>query len=133
MKYILSLVCLIVTLGLNAQSKILKTYHENGKLKTVYTYQDASNYTVENFYDNGNLMETGRFVNAKMDGIWLNFAESGIRAGEAIYVDGVKSGNWKVYDQVGNLKYEITYANNRKVNTVSFDANGQNLAETTPR
>jgi antitoxin component YwqK of YwqJK toxin-antitoxin module len=52
MKYILSLVCLIVTFGLNAQSKVLKTYYDNGKLKTVYTYQDASNYSVENFCDN---------------------------------------------------------------------------------
>ncbi len=133
MKYILSLVCLIVTLGLNAQSKELKTYHENGRLKTVYTYQDASNYTVENFFENGNLMETGRFVNAKMDGIWLNFTESGLRAGEAFYLNGIKSGDWKIYDPSGNLKYKITYANNRIVNSETFDSSGQNLAETSPR
>jgi antitoxin component YwqK of YwqJK toxin-antitoxin module len=133
MKYILSIVCLLIGLVSNAQNKELKTYYDNGKLKSIYNYQDASNYTVQNFFENGNLSETGRFVNAKMDGVWLNFSENGIRSGEAFYVNGVKSGNWKIYDQVGSLKYEITYANNRKVNSVSFDANGQNLAETTPR
>jgi antitoxin component YwqK of YwqJK toxin-antitoxin module len=133
MKYILSIVCLFVGLFLNAQNKELKTYYDNGKLKSIYNYQDASNYTVQNFFENGNLSETGRFVNAKMDGVWVNFTENGQRAGEAFYSNGVKTGDWKVYDQTGSLKYKITYQNDRIVNAVSLDSNGQNLAETSPR
>jgi antitoxin component YwqK of YwqJK toxin-antitoxin module len=133
MKYFLSLVCLIAGLVLNAQTKELKTYFDNGKLKSTYNYQDAANYTVQNFFENGNLMETGRFVNAKMDGIWVNYSENGQRAGEAFYSNGVKTGDWKVYDLTGMLKYKITYQNDRIVNAISLDANGQNLAETTPR
>ena len=133
MKYILSIVCLFVGLLSNAQNKELKTYYDNGKLKSIYNYQDASNYTVQNFFENGNLSETGRFVNAKMDGVWVNYTENGQRAGEAFYSNGVKTGDWKVYDQTGSLKYKITYQNDRIVNAVSLDPNGQNLAETSPR
>jgi antitoxin component YwqK of YwqJK toxin-antitoxin module len=133
MKYILSIVCLFVGLLSNAQNKELKTYYDNGKLKSIYNYQDASNYTVQNFFENGNLSETGRFVNAKMDGVWVNYTENGQRAGEAFYSNGVKTGDWKVYDQTGALKYKITYQNDRIVNAVSLDSNGQNLAETSPR
>ena len=133
MKYILSIVCLFVGLLSNAQNKELKTYYDNGKLKSIYNYQDASNYTVQNFFENGNLSETGRFVNAKMDGVWVNFTENGQRAGEAFYSNGVKTGDWKVYDQTGALKYKITYQNDRILNAVSLDSNGQNLAETSPR
>jgi antitoxin component YwqK of YwqJK toxin-antitoxin module len=133
MKYILSIVCLFVGLLSNAQNKELKTYYDNGKLKSIYNYQDASNYTVQNFFENGNLSETGRFVNAKMDGVWVNYTENGQRAGEAFYSNGVKTGDWKVYDQTGSLKYKITYQNDRIVNAVSLDSNGQNLAETSPR
>jgi antitoxin component YwqK of YwqJK toxin-antitoxin module len=133
MKYILSIVCLFVGLLSNAQNKELKTYYDNGKLKSIYNYQDASNYTVQNFFENGNLSETGRFVNAKMDGVWVNYTENGQRAGEAFYSSGVKTGDWKVYDQTGSLKYKITYQNDRIVNAVSLDSNGQNLAETSPR
>lgn len=133
MKYILSIVCLFVGLLSNAQNKELKTYYDNGNLKSIYVYQDASNYTVQNFFENGNLSETGRFVNAKMDGVWVNYTENGQRAGEAFYSNGVKTGDWKVYDQTGALKYKITYQNDRIVNAVSLDSNGQNLAETSPR
>lgn len=133
MKSLVAIVLFLSGFALNAQNKELKTYFESGSVKSIYSYADAANYTVQNFYPNGKLQETGTFVNGKMNGTWVSYLENGQKSGEAFYANGVKTGDWKIYDQTGVLKYSITYANDKMVNAVSLDANGQHIAETSPR
>ncbi len=124
---------LFSSVALLAQNKEINTFYDNGAIKSTYHYSDASNYEVINYYISGKIMESGRFINGKMDGTWISYNESGLKSGEALYVRGEKSGDWKMYDETGSLRYKISYANNRIVNAVNFDALGRSIAESKSR
>jgi hypothetical protein len=91
-----------ISFELSAQRE-LKTFFDNGTVKSSYKYTDLNNYDVSNFYTSGKLMETGSFVNGKMNGLWTSYSENGVKSGEAFYSNGIKSGEWKIYDEVGSL------------------------------
>jgi len=129
----LLLICLLSTSGLFAQNKEINTFYDNGGTKTTYKYKDASNYEVVNYYISGKIMETGRFVNGKMEGNWISYHESGLKSGEAFYTHGEKNGEWRTFDETGSIRYKIVYANNRIINAVNFDASGKSIAETKSR
>jgi len=129
MKSLLLLLLLSAT-GLFAQNKEIKTYYDNGAVKSMYHYSDASNYAVTNYFQSGTVMETGRFVNGKMDGTWISYHESGLRSGEAFYALGQKTGEWKMFDETGSVRYKLLYANNKLVNASNFDSSGKAIAET---
>jgi antitoxin component YwqK of YwqJK toxin-antitoxin module len=130
MKSFLVIILAFFSVATFAKGKELKTYYENGALKSKYVYSDASNYEVINYYSNGKLMEAGKFVNGKMDGLWISYNVQGMVAGEANYLNGEKSGDWKIYDDSGSLRYKITYSANRIVNAVNYDAAGNSIADT---
>jgi antitoxin component YwqK of YwqJK toxin-antitoxin module len=123
----------LLSLGLLAQNKEVNTFFDNGMVKSTYRYTNTKNYEVINFYASGKMMESGRFVNGKMDGNWTAYAENGVRISEAFYKNGEKSGEWRIYDDSGALRYKILYDANRIVSAVNFDANGNSIAETRTR
>jgi antitoxin component YwqK of YwqJK toxin-antitoxin module len=125
------MLCLLVAISceLSAQKEV-KTFFDNGVVKSSYKYTDLNNYEVTNFYTSGKPMETGSFVNGKMNGLWVSYSEAGLKSGEATYVNGIKSGEWKIYDESGALKYKILYADNHIVSASNFDAAGKAVAET---
>lgn len=130
MKNLFVLIFALMGFGLFAQVKEVHTYFDNGMIKSTYRYNNTRNYEVFNFYPSGKLMESGRFAGGKMDGAWISYAENGIRTGEAFYKNGEKSGEWKIYDESGMIRYKINYDANRIVSAVNFDANGNSIAET---
>ena len=130
MKKLIGFAFVLLSLSLSAQNNEVKTYYDNGMVKSSYRYTSARNYEVINYYRNGKAMETGRFVNGKMEGVWVTFAENGVRNSEGNYRNGEKSGEWKVYHDNGVLRYKIVYDANRIVSAVNFDAHGKAVAET---
>jgi antitoxin component YwqK of YwqJK toxin-antitoxin module len=129
MKNVVLFFLVAISFELSAQRE-LKTFFDNGTTKSSYKYTDLNNYDVSNFYITGKLMETGSFVNGKMNGLWTSYSENGVKSGEAFYLNGIKSGEWKIYDEVGSLKYKITYADNHIVSALNFDTAGKTVAET---
>jgi antitoxin component YwqK of YwqJK toxin-antitoxin module len=116
-----------------AQQKELHTFYDNGTIKSTYQYTDENNYQVTNYYPSGSVMETGAFVDGKLNGVWTSFSASGIKTGEAVYSLGQREGEWKMYDESGNLRYSISYAANKMVSANSYDINGKLVAETHSR
>lgn len=112
-----------------AQQKELHTFYEDGSLKSAYSYSDENNYTVVNYYPSGTVMETGSFLNGNLNGTWISFSAKGIKTGEAVYVNGSREGEWKMFDDAGNVRYKINYAANRIVSANSYDSNGKLVAE----
>lgn len=133
MKNLILIGLMCVSFSLAAQQKDLRTFYDDGSIKSLYSYTDADNYNVTNYYPNGKVKERGQFVNGKMSGVWNSFNESGVLTAEASYVDGQKEGEWRVYDGSGALRYKVTYANNRMANATSFDQAGKLVAETQAR
>jgi len=133
MKNLLLIVLVFVSVSVVAQQKELRTFFDNGTVKSVYIYSSSENYHVTNYFTNGKMMETGQFVNGKMDGVWTSFNEQAVQTGEATYSEGVKTGDWKIFDASGAIRYKITYANNRIVTATNFDQAGKLVAESHSR
>jgi antitoxin component YwqK of YwqJK toxin-antitoxin module len=133
MKNLILTLFVFASMSLMAQQKELRTFYDNGSVKSVYVYTSAENYKVTNYFMNGKLMESGQFVNGKMDGVWTSYNENAIQTGEAFYSEGVKTGDWKVFDASGALRYKISYANNKIVAATNFDQAGKLVAETHSR
>jgi antitoxin component YwqK of YwqJK toxin-antitoxin module len=74
-------------------------------------------------------METGSFLNGKLDGTWFTFNEAGFKTAEAFYKDGEKIGEWKIFDELGALRYKITYDSKKILKASNFDSDGHQVAE----
>jgi antitoxin component YwqK of YwqJK toxin-antitoxin module len=133
MKNLILIVFLFSSVSMMGQTKELRTFFDNGSVKSIYLYTSADNYHVTNYHTNGKIMETGQFVNGKMEGVWTSFNEQAVQIGEASYSDGLRTGDWKMFDASGALRYKITYANNKIVTATNFDQAGKLVAESHSR
>lgn len=106
-----------MAINLSAQTKELKSFYDNGIVKSVYRYSSTQDYEFTNYYPSGKVMESGRFVNGKMDGLWTSWSESGIKTAESRYTNGERNGEWRVYDESGALRYKVVYDANKIVST----------------
>ena len=80
------------------------------------------------YHDNGNVKESGYFVNNSKDGVWETFTENGIKTSEANYSNGMKDGNWTIWNEEGNLTYHIVYEDGKRVLATQWDDNGALIA-----
>jgi len=133
MKNLFVVAMMSISLSLISQEKELRTFYDDGSVKSEYVYSNADNYKVTNFYLNGKIMEIGEFTNGKMNGTWVSFNENGAKTGEAVYNQGKKQGEWKMYDSSGNIRFAINYDNGKMVSATSFDSSGKLVAETHSR
>ncbi len=129
MRSLIVLAFFIMSLGLTAQNREVRTYYDNGTLKSTYRYTSASNYEVTNYYPSGKIMESGRFINGKMDGAWTSYAVNGIRTSEGLYKNGEKIGEWKLYDDNGSLRQKLVYEANRVINSTPYHRPANAVAE----
>ena len=133
MKKLLIILFVSASVSLMAQNKELTTFFDNGMIKSRYVYTNAQTYTVTNYFQSGKAMETGSFLNGKMDGYWVTYNELGMKTAEAFYKGGDKTGDWKVFDETGSLRYRIIYDANKIVSATNFDSAGRSVAETHAR
>jgi antitoxin component YwqK of YwqJK toxin-antitoxin module len=130
MKKLLIFLFVSTSVSLMAQNKELTTFFDNGIVKSRYVYTNAQTYSVTNYFLTGKPMETGSFLNGKLDGNWTTYNELGIKTAEAFYDSGFKTGDWKVFDETGSLRYRISYDSNKIVSAINFDSAGRSVAET---
>lgn len=92
------------------------TYYKNGNKKAVHSIKNGKEHGVAfYFFENGKLMEQGNFNEGVKTGYWERKSESGVKLAEANYNDeGEKDGTWRIYDENGTLRYEMHYINEKK-------------------
>jgi len=94
-----------------------KFYYPNGKTRAVITHQDSGRIAyARNYYTNGRLMATGKYIDQKKDSTWLYYSElDGALSAEEQYKDARKEGTWKTYyPEEGGVAEEYTYVNDIK-------------------
>ena len=79
-------------------------------------------------YENGKLGMGGSYVNGKMDGDWIWWYENGQKKRYTQYKNGVKQGKSIYWYKNGIKKSEIIYDNNRNIRQISYNKNGENIA-----
>ncbi len=63
----------------------------------------------ERYYNNGNLMYKGNYVDGNRHGYWEGYYENGKLKYKGNYVDGKEHGYWESYYYNGNLYYKGFY------------------------
>lgn len=89
----------------------VKTSYEDGSLKSEYVSLKNGTVAVTNYYESGEVKETGFFKGEIPDGKWITYAEDGSKTAELNYADGKRHGEFRVWDEFSNAYLEIHYAN----------------------
>lgn len=64
---------------------------------------------------NGQVLETGSYYNQKKVRTWTSYHPNGGKQTVAKFKNGLRHGNWFMYDEKGLLVFEITYNEGKKV------------------
>lgn len=126
---LLLIVLMITSLNLSlliAQSKngSFKSYHENGKVKSIENYNNGKKHGVcKYYYDNGVLKcEESYNDNGLKDGEFKSFYKNGQLESRYTYMNGEKHGIYKEYNEEGKLIEEGRYEyGNRKYYPIRGD------------
>jgi curli biogenesis system outer membrane secretion channel CsgG len=94
-------------------------YPKGGGLKVEYTYYLANGKMVEHgvftkYYDNGQIMIQGTYLDGKKEGVWKEYLRNGIPKTEGTYKNGVREGLWITYYPGGKKHFEGMYRNGEK-------------------
>jgi len=88
-------------------------YYNNGnRSMEIHYVKGIKNGPAISWYYNGVLKEKGYYVNNLFDGNWENYDERGLLTGEGSFVQG--TGKRITYDEMGRLKCETNFVNNKK-------------------
>lgn len=94
----------------------------------TYVKVSSNKVKVTWFHENGQVKETGYFIDDKKDGVWEHFNEKGIKISEASYNDGMKDGNWSVWNENGVMLYHLVYENGKRKLATQWDDQGNLIA-----
>ena len=94
------------TVGCGSKHKTKEEYYPDGKLKAVYTYNDAGllDGEVNKYFPNGKFLSREVYKNNVLDGISMVYYESGKIESERNYKDGKLEGIYRSYYENGKLK-----------------------------
>lgn len=95
-------------------SKIIKSYFQNGKIESIYPLKNKKMHgIVKTYYDNGNLRSEVDYKDGINDGIWRTYHENGKLETERMYANGEVVGVSKSYYETGTLRSEAFNVNGK--------------------
>lgn len=93
-----------------------KAYYENGNIKSIVTYKNGRIVGIEALAQDGTVLHKSDL--SKGTGIWKYFWENGKVLEEGKYKDWKKDGIWVKYRENGEIDVTTTYKNGRLVSQV---------------
>jgi len=114
MKTLLLFVTLFATNVLVAQVEVIKSYYNNGKLKSETPYVNKKvEGAVTAYHENGKVLGIQMYVNGKKEGKMALYYENGNIEEIGNYENAVLSGPYKMYYETGELRSTLTYVNDK--------------------
>ncbi len=107
MKKIVFFIALIASVGVYAQEKS-PSYEIEGEIVKATFY-----------HNNGEVSQTGFFVDKKLHGEWKMYNESGKKIAMGQYENGVKTGKWFFWKDAGLS--EVDFANNQIAKVIEWN------------
>jgi antitoxin component YwqK of YwqJK toxin-antitoxin module len=107
MRKIIGIIAVMATFTINAQRQ-----------EPVYKI-DGERVKVTLYHENGNIAQSGSYLNGKLDGEWIMFDTSGEKLAIGHYADGKRQGKWFFWQQDG-LK-EVDFTNNQVAQVVKWN------------
>ncbi|SNR37881.1 YARHG domain-containing protein [Lutibacter flavus] len=98
----------------------VKKYNKSGQLESVSEYSEGVLYIIKSFHENGKLKTSGNIVGNNKIGEWSVFYENGQLVTSGKYEEGKKVGNWKRYYENGELEEFGKYEKDEQVGHWKF-------------
>lgn len=124
------LVCMVIALFLanfsfgQSNDNSMDLLLEPGESEYVFNSSKAISY----HDDEGNLKQVGIFTEGERDQNWQTWYPNGQLQAKAQFDMGMKTGTWFVYDEHGQLRYEIEYKENKLQGAKAWNAQGELVA-----
>lgn len=90
-------------------------YDSNENPTAAYWKTDDGAVKAEFYFANGDLKESGYFVDNKRDGEWVLYNMDKIVVAKGYFEQGKRVGNWMFYNDSGELTHEVSYDTNQLV------------------
>lgn len=120
MKYLIIIISVIIaSLNLEAQGEVAVKYHK--------TSSDDDHVYVTYYYENGQVAETGRFLNNKRDGEWITYDRLGNKRTKGYFKDNQKTGNWTAWSINGEIIGKMVYSQN-KLQSITYNPSVEKTA-----
>ncbi|MEH6679742.1 MAG: nicotinic acid mononucleotide adenyltransferase [Sediminicola sp.] len=110
MKKIVFIFAVICSVGLYAQAPEPVFEKDGDLVKATY------------FHENGEVEQTGHFLNGKLEGKWTMFNEKGDKIAMGSYEQGQKAGKWFFWKADG--LQEVDFNNNRIATVTKWNSTG---------
>ncbi|HLP12548.1 MAG TPA: hypothetical protein VK177_11500 [Flavobacteriales bacterium] len=81
------------------------------------------------YYENGAVAEEGFYLNGKKHGTWTSYNEKGQKTVMANWLSDKKEGRSYIMHENGQVKYQITYSDNKKISANEYDENGLTITK----
>lgn len=104
MKAIIIALCVMVSFGTEAQNTA------NAPENSSTYVKEGKRVRVTHYHANGQVSETGYFLNGTPDGKWETYAENGVKTAELNYRNGKRHGEFRVWDAYTDSYIEMQYA-----------------------
>jgi antitoxin component YwqK of YwqJK toxin-antitoxin module len=93
------------------------TAQENGLSKTYVQEGDQIRYT--EYFKNGQIAQTGYFLNGKNHGLWTSYNQDGSKKSEGTFENGKKVDDWFFWDKT--ILIEVTFKDNMIEHAIQWD------------
>ena len=90
-------------------------YWDNGNMKIEKKYSSPNEYRLNQYFKNGQLMESTGYLNDKKSDAYSKYLENGRLVVSGNYSSDLESGNWEHYDEDGNQMKGKDFASGREI------------------
>jgi TonB family protein len=112
MKFILSIILILFSIQILAQTDTVKTYYPDGKIEAEVVYEKNIRQGEAVFYwENGSVKEKRNYVNDKVFGTITSYYENGKIKELYSIEDGRRDGPATYYDSTGNVIEDVVFEN----------------------
>jgi TonB family protein len=116
LKYFLIISLIVFPILIFPQQGLIKSYYDNGKLKSEINYaNNIREGDAKFYYDNGVIEEERNYVNGKVDGLVKRYNKDGKLKEVFNIEDGKRDGPTSLYDSAGVYLSDLNFKNGIKV------------------
>lgn len=120
MKYLTSLLILLMPMMLHAQKEYVVSKWPNGNNKVVVLVKEKGGKQEKvgevSYFENGKMEYSGEYKDGVEHGTWKYYFEDGTLRAEENWKEGVEEGEWREYHPDGQLKSAFLYRDGKKIN-----------------
>ncbi|MBI1938224.1 MAG: TonB family protein [Ignavibacteriales bacterium] len=115
-------ILLLISVAVNAQTGISKSYYPDGTLRSEISYvNDILDGPAFWYHQNGNLQTEKNYSYGKLNGYVREYFENGLLKEEYFVKDGIKDGTQRIFYDNGALKEISIYVSGLRTEVTKFD------------